>query len=346
VTLAELGYDAWFAAAFEPYGRKGLIPARVGIRHHGPCVLFTEEGDLGGIPAGRLDEDDLPAVGDWVAARPLPGERKALIEAILPRRSAFTRKEAWRRTVEQVLAANVDVALVLSSLGPDLNVRRLERYVTAAWESGAEPVVLLTKADLADDVERGVSTAEGVAPGVPVWAVSSVTGEGLDAVRALVAPNRTAVLLGSSGVGKSTLANRLVGHRLLATAEIGADGRGRHTTTHRQLVVLPGGGVLLDTPGLRELQLWAGEESLGKTFEDVESLAAECRFGDCRHEREPGCAVTAALADGRLAAERLASFRKLQREIHALAVRQSARATAEERRKRRREARSRRKPVY
>jgi ribosome biogenesis GTPase / thiamine phosphate phosphatase len=344
--LSQLGWDASWEAAFEPYKQDGVVPARVGVKHHGPCVLLTEQGEIGGIPAGRLREEDLPAVGDWVAARPVPGERKAVIEAVLPRRTSFTRKEAWRRAAAQVVAANVDTVFLVSSFGPDLNPRRMERYLTAAWESGAQPVIVLTKLDLAVDADAEALELEAIAYGVPVLRVSAVTGEGLDALDPFVTEGRTVALLGSSGVGKSTLVNRLSGREVLAVREIRSDGRGRHTTTHRELVLLPQGGVLLDTPGMRELQLWEAPTGLTTTFGDVEALAVECRFADCSHEREPGCAIRAALADGTLDAERWTSYRKLQRELRALAVRQDARLSSEERKKRRRFARSQRRVAY
>jgi ribosome biogenesis GTPase / thiamine phosphate phosphatase len=346
LTLAELGWTPFFEEAFEPYKTEGLVPARVAIRHHGPCVLLTERGALGGVPAGRLRDEELPAVGDWVVARPLPGERRALIEAVLPRRSAFTRKEAWRRTVQQVIAANVDTVFLMSAFGPDLNARRIERYLAAAWESGAEPVLVVNKTDLTGDPAAGLVEVEAIAFGVPVHPVSAVTGAGMEALERYLLPGRTIALLGSSGVGKSTLLNRLCGREVLLTAEIRADGRGRHTTTHRELVPMPGGALLLDTPGMRELQLWGTEEGLERAFEDVAALAEECRFNDCEHGREPGCAIRAALEDGSLSEERFENYRKLQRELHWLEVRQNARLVAEERKKLRAFARSRKKVKY
>jgi ribosome biogenesis GTPase len=346
LNLQDLGWDAFFADAFRPYESDNLIPARVAARHHGPCELLTELGRLGGVPAGKLGDDELPAVGDWVAVRPLEGERKAVIEAVLPRRSAFTRKEAWRRTVAQVVAANVDTVFLMTAFGGDLNPRRLERYLTAAWDSGSTPVVIANKVDLADDAVLELAEVEAVALGVPVISVSAETGAGVDGLEPHLAPGSTIALLGSSGVGKSTLVNRLAGRELLVTQEISANGRGRHTTTHRELVPLPSGALLIDTPGMRELQLWAGEEVLDSTFTEIAELAGDCRFADCSHDHEPGCAIKEALADGSLPAERFASYRKLQRELRALEIRKDARLQSEARKERRRFARRMRKSSY
>jgi ribosome biogenesis GTPase len=340
--LARLGWSPFFAETFQQYESTGLVPGRVAVQERGSYLVYTEEGERWAEVTGRLRHDaaspaDFPAVGDWVAV----SDR---IEAVLPRRTKFSRKVAFLKTEEQVLAANVDVVfLVMALTERDFNPRRLERYLATAWESGAEPVVVLSKADLCADVAGHLAEAEGVAFGVPVHVTSAVTGVGLDALRAHFADGRTAALLGSSGVGKSTLINAFLGSDLIKTKEIRPDGRGRHTTTHRELVPLPDGGVLLDTPGLRELQLWTADSGLDETFADVTELAARCRFNDCRHEGEPGCAVRAALADGTLEADRLASYEKLQRELHHLEVRLDKRLLAEERKKRRAFARSLRK---
>jgi ribosome biogenesis GTPase / thiamine phosphate phosphatase len=344
--LEDLGWDAFFADAFEPYEQDNLIPARVSARHHGPCELLSELGRLGGIPSGRLTDEELPAVGDWVAARPVEGERKAVIEAVLPRRSSFTRKETLKRTVAQVIAANVDTVFLTTAFGFDLNPRRLERYLTAAWDSGSTPVIVVNKSDLAADPVAELVDVESIAIGVPLLAVSAATGEGLDALEPHLRPGSTIALLGSSGVGKSTLVNRLAGREVLATAETSVGGRGRHTTSHRELVPLPSGALLLDTPGMRELQLWAGEEVLDTTFGEISELAADCRFRDCAHEREPGCAIRRALGDGTLDQERWASYRKLQRELRALEIRKDARLRSEARKERARFARSQRKVRY
>ncbi|MEK6274080.1 MAG: ribosome small subunit-dependent GTPase A [Actinomycetota bacterium] len=343
MNLEELGWDAFFADAFEPYEKDNLIPARVSARHHGPCELFTELGPMGGIPSGKLSDEELPAVGDWVAVRPVAGEKKAVIEAVLPRRTAFTRKEAWQRTVAQVVAANVDTVFVVTAFGFDLNPRRLERYLTAAWDSGASPVIVVNKSDVAEDPEAELIVVEPVVMGVPVHAVSAVTGEGLEALDQYLGTGRTIALLGSSGVGKSTLVNRFAGREVLVTGEIRSDGRGRHTTSHRELVPLPSGAVLLDTPGMRELQLWASEEVLDTTFGEISELAANCRFSDCSHEQEPGCAVREALSNGTLTEERFLSYRKLQRELRALEIRKDGRLRSEARKERARFARSQRK---
>jgi ribosome biogenesis GTPase / thiamine phosphate phosphatase len=344
--LEDLGWDSFFADAFQPYEQEGLIPARVAARHHGPCELLTEHGRLGGIPAGKLEGLDLPAAGDWVAVRQLDGERKALIEAVLPRRTTFTRKEAWRRTVEQVVAANIDTLFLVTAFGQDLNARRLERYLVAAWDSGANPVIVVNKSDVAVDVAGDLAEVEGIAFGVPVFPVSAATGAGLEELEPYLGRGRTVALLGSSGVGKSTLVNRFAGREVLATADTGKGGRGRHTTTNRELVPLPGGALLLDTPGMREFQLWADEAVLDSTFADVAGLAADCRFADCTHLHEPGCAVQAALADGSLPAERFDSYLKLQREIRALELKKDARLRSEARKEWRRRHRSMRNVKY
>jgi len=267
------------------------------------------------------------AVGDWV------GLSDGLIRCVLSRRSAIVRSAAGKTSEAQTLAANVDIAFIVSSLGPELEPRRIERYLVTIWESGAMPEIVLTKADRMDDPWELVAEVEAVALGVPVHVVSAVTGQGCDALRARLRGGMTAVLIGSSGVGKSTLVNRFVGRELMATKETREDDdEGRHTTTHRELIELPGGGLIIDTPGIRELQLW-DSGGLEDAFADVEELAGACRFNDCSHGTEPGCAVKHALVSGELSNERYASWQKLQRELRSIAVRADARLRREEKRK-------------
>lgn len=346
--LAALGWSAEFEEAFAPYAGDGLVPARVAVQHRGSYVVCTETGELSAEPSGRLrheaEEGALPVAGDWVVIRPHEGSG-AIVHAVLPRRTAISRKAAWLATEEQVLAANVDVVFVVAGLDGDLNMRRLERYLATIWNSGGEPVIVLTKPDLADDLESALLSVSSVAIGVPVHVANGLTGEGVDELRPYLSGNRTVALLGSSGVGKSTLINRLRGEDVQSVGDVRkGDRRGRHTTTTRELVRLPGGGLLLDTPGMRELQLWDVGDGLDTTFSDVEALIGQCHFSDCSHEREPGCAVRRALGDGSLARERYESYRKLQRELRALAVRQDKRLQSEARKKWRRRERARRHP--
>jgi ribosome biogenesis GTPase len=265
-------------------------------------------------------------VGDWVA---LVGN---VIHGVVERRTVFSRKAAGRETAEQVLAANVDVAFLVAA-ATDVNPRRIERYLTIAWQSGAAPIVLLTKADITDSVDDLRAELESVSMGTPVVVTSSVTGDGIEELTGVLQPARTAVLLGPSGAGKSSLINRIVGAEVMGTRAIHSSGEGRHMTSHRQLVQLPGGGMIIDTPGLREAQLWEGEGALSSVFQDIEDLALRCRFSDCAHETEPGCAIKAALADGSLDADRFRSYRKLQRELRAVAAKSDLRIRAENRKK-------------
>jgi ribosome biogenesis GTPase / thiamine phosphate phosphatase len=327
--LGDLGWSPDLADNLEP----GLVPGRVAAVHRGAYDVWTEAGSVRSRLPGRLMHDGLDvAAGDWV------GLSDGLIRLVLPRRSAIVRNAAsnqHRRTEGQTLAANVDVAFVVSSLGPDLEPRRIERYLVTIWESGASPEIVLTKADRLDDPWALAGEVESVAIGVPVHVVSAVTGEGCDALRARIPAGSTAVLLGSSGVGKSTLVNLWLGEEVMVTRETREDDdEGRHTTTHRQLLELPDGGLVIDTPGLRELQLWdVGSAGLETTFADVEELAADCRFADCTHTHEPGCAVLGAVETGELPGDRLHSWRKLQRELHAIAMRHDAVLRKEELRK-------------
>lgn len=335
--LSSYGWNETLQHAFEPYAAQGLSPGRIVVQQRGGYRLITEQGEVDARASGALmratTDEGRPAAGDWVAFEPRPGETTALVRHVLPRRTAFVRKASGRAGGAQVVAANVDVAFLVTSLNADLNLRRLERYLATAYESGAEPVVVLTKADLTDDPDAAVAEVQAIAFGAPVLAISARTGLGLDAVAAHLPPGRTGVLLGSSGAGKSTLLNALAGSERMATAEIREDdARGRHTTTHRELVLLPSGGLILDTPGMRELGLWEAETGVATAFEDVEALAAKCRFSDCAHGAEPGCAVRAAIEAGDLSPERLAAYEKLQAELAYEHRRTDPRAEKENRR--------------
>ena len=351
IALPQLGWSDQLEDEFAVHAAQGLVPGRVAVQHRGAYGVYTEAGEASAEVAGRLRHEaagtgELPAAGDWVALEQPPGAVRGVIHALLPRRTKLSRNVAWAETDEQVIGANVDVVFVLTALTGDLSLRRLERYLTTIWESGAEPAVALTKADLCDDVVSALVAAESVAIGVPVHVVSSVTGLGVDEVRAYANGSRTIAFLGSSGVGKSTLLNRLLGEEVQTVQEVRSDGRGRHTTSRRELVLLPGGGLVLDTPGMRELQLWDADAGIDAAFEDVEQFALACRFSDCRHEREPGCAVLAAVDEGTLELDRLRSWRKLQRELRALELKQNQRLRIEARRARRVQARSFRKASW
>jgi len=332
--LTTYGWSPALQDAFSPYADQGLIPGRIVVQQRGGYRLITEAGELDARASGTLmkaaSDAERPTAGDWVAIEARPGETTALVRHVLPRATAFIRKASGTRGGAQVLAANVDVAFLVASLNADLNLRRLERYLATAYESGASPVIVLTKADLAHDVAERVVEVEAIAFGAPVLAISSKTGEGLEAIFEHLQSGRTAVLLGSSGAGKSTLLNALAGEERMDTGVIReADERGRHTTTHRELVLLPCGGLILDTPGIRELGLWDADAGLSTAFEDVEALAADCRFSDCSHGGEPGCAVQAAIEAGTLPGDRLRAHAKLRAELAYERRREDPRAAIE-----------------
>jgi ribosome biogenesis GTPase / thiamine phosphate phosphatase len=328
--LEALGWSEFFERNFEGYRKQGHFAGRVALEERGVYRLYTEQGEVNARVRGKLRFEsagpaDFPAVGDWVSVNRRENDRPQ-IHAVLPRRGRFSRKSAGANTEEQVVAANVDTVFLVQGLDHDFNLRRLERYLVAAYESNASPVVVLNKSDLCEDVSGKIAEAESVAQGTPIHAISSATGEGVESLNQYILLGVTVAFLGSSGVGKSTLINRIVGEELQRTADVRAhDSRGRHTTTHRELFVLETGGLLIDTPGMRELQLWDAGGSLGEAFSDVESIAAECYFSNCRHQNEPGCAVREALSQGTLDADRYENYIKLERELEYLDSRMDAR---------------------
>jgi ribosome biogenesis GTPase len=337
-SLEDLGWGPFFHQHTQELNSEGPAPMRVAGEQRGAYLLWGAAGRFAAVLPGRLlhaaqGRDALPAVGDWVLARPLPGEQRALVEHLLPRRSWLSRKAAGERTDEQIIAANVDLVCVVASLNSELNLRRLERYLAVTWDSGATPVLVLNKADLFAGRDEVVAAARRVAPGVDVHQTSAVTGEGLDGLQAALARGRTAVFIGSSGVGKSSLVNRLLGREAQHVSDIRADDKGRHTTTARQMLVLPGGAVVIDTPGLRELGLWDAGEGVGRAFADVEEIGQKCAFRDCGHRSEPGCAVQAAIDDGTLDFARLESYRKLQREQVYIESKKNDRLRSEEKKR-------------
>ena len=340
MNLAEAGWGLELEAAFAVHRAEGLEPARVALELNHIYRVWTDTDAVLAEATGKLRHEaagqhELPAVGDWVALRAAPDGSHARIEAILPRKSAFTRKVAGSETKRQVVAANIDTVFLVSALDRDFNPRRVERYLLLSAQSGATPVVILNKADLAGaHLAEAVDVISGIARAVPVLALSAKSGEGLSALDPYLAAGQTVALLGSSGVGKSSIINALAGNEMLKTRAVReSDDRGRHTSTHRQMVRLPGGALLIDTPGMRELQLWDVGEALDEAFDDIDALAAGCRFRDCRHRQEPGCAVKAAAAAGTLPEDRLEAYLKLQAERDAFDARHDERALIEQKRR-------------
>ncbi|HEX2946475.1 MAG TPA: ribosome small subunit-dependent GTPase A [Clostridia bacterium] len=352
IKLNEYGWNEYWSKAFARVAADGQMPARVLQEQKGLYKLVSEFGEIHGEVSGKFRHlasglDSYPSVGDWVAADLMPQESRAVIHALLHRKSKFSRKVAGAVVQEQIVAANFEYVFIVNSLNKDFNLRRLERYLTMAWESGAEPVIVLSKKDLCEDAGDRIGEVQAITFGVPVIAASAVTGEGIDELRRYLGVGNTVAVLGSSGVGKSTLTNLLAGEEIMDTREIREDdSRGRHTTTYRNLVKLPNAGMIIDTPGMRELQLWESDTGLSGTFGDVESFSGSCRFRDCSHENEPGCAVLEAVRNGLLPAVRLESYRKLKKELrfiegkHNQSIRMAERKNSKDIAKYRREIKS------
>jgi ribosome biogenesis GTPase / thiamine phosphate phosphatase len=337
--LEELGYSEHWRVLFEPHGAADLRPARVVRSDRGSALVDTADGIVRAKTSARLlkaasRSADLPAVGDWVGVLVQDDLDVPLIDAVLPRTSAITRGDPGKTSDAQVLAANIDIVFVVDSIVDSPNLRRIERELSLAWESGAIPVVVLTKADLSIDAESARAAVESIALGVDVIVINALAPDDLGQLLARVTPDRTAVLVGPSGAGKSTIINGLLGEHRQATHEVRlSDGRGRHTTVARELVRMPGGGVLIDTPGLRALALTGSEEGISSAFADIEEIAGSCRFADCTHNGEPDCAVQSAAESGELASERLSSYHKLVRETRVAAAKTDVRLRKEEDRK-------------
>jgi ribosome biogenesis GTPase / thiamine phosphate phosphatase len=339
LNLKTLGWNEVFEEEFLKYKEQGYEVGRIALEHKKMYRVFSEHGDFLAEVSGKmrfhaLEREDYPAVGDWVVISARPEEQKATIHAVLPRKSKFSRKAAGLTTEEQIVATNIDTIFLVNALNADFNVRRIERYILSAWESGANPVIILSKADLCEDIAEKIAEVESVAFGVPILPISAEKNIGLDQLAPYLYEGQTIALLGSSGVGKSTLTNALIGYQKQEVKEIReGDDRGRHTTTHRELIVLDQGGILIDTPGMRELQLWEADEGLGMSFSDVEILAENCRFRDCTHTMEPGCAVLEAISAGTLDSDRFNSYVKLQRELAYLERKENRHAALAERAK-------------
>jgi ribosome biogenesis GTPase len=355
--LHTLGWSSFFAAQVAGDDNQDLTPARVIQQHRDRWVVQNADGTSSARISGRFrhqvdSNGTFPAVGDWVLVHGESGTDWVMIDRVLTRRSSFSRQAAGPsdRAIEQVVAANIDIVFLVAGLDGNFNLRRLERYLTVAWDSGATPQIVLNKTDLCDNVQGCIDQVEKVAPAVTIHAVSAASCDNIESIRAAIPSGRTAAFLGSSGVGKSSLINALLGEERQSVAEVSSEGsRGRHTTTSRELILLPEGGIVIDTPGMRELQIWADEASLGRTFEDIERVAQYCRFADCSHLHEPGCAVRAAIESGELEESRFDSYRKQLREIRFQRRRQdttAARAEQEKWKKITKRWRNRHKELY
>lgn len=326
--LNKLGFNAFFEKHLEQCQIGTLSIGRICVEHKSSYKIYSEIGELTALISGKLrnsckTKEDFPAVGDWVLFESIDGGRKAIIQMILPRKSKFSRKVAGNETLEQVIASNVDFAFIVCALNYDFNLRRIERYLSLIWQSGATPVVVLTKADLCNDVQEKILEVSNIALGVDIHSISNLSTDGIETLQQYFINSKTVVLLGSSGVGKSSLINNLAQKNVMKVNELRSNiDKGKHTTTHKQMFILPNGGLIIDTPGIRELQLWDAECGISQCFSDIEKFAEHCRFGDCMHNNEPGCAVQKAIEQGLIEAERLENYRKMQKEQKYLSSRQ------------------------
>jgi ribosome biogenesis GTPase len=339
INLKALGWNDFFQKEFESVLEPGLTVGRIAIENKQQYLIYTQQGELRGEVSGKLlyeamSSADLPKVGDWVVISAMEAEGKAIIHSILPRKSKFSRKVVGKKTDEQITAANIDIVFIVQGLDSNFNLRRLERYLVMAYESGARLVIILNKTDLCGDYETKIAKVEQIAFDVPILGMSAKTGYGIEKMREFIKEGLTFAFIGSSGVGKSTIINKLLGQEILKIREVRQkDSKGRHTTAKREMIVLPQGGVLIDTPGMREMQLWSASEGLRGTFADIEELAEKCRFSDCSHTQEKGCAVLAAVGAGEISEERYNSYMKLQRELKRLEIKQNKRSYLEEKRR-------------
>jgi ribosome biogenesis GTPase len=339
MNLNQYGYNTFFEDHFREYSGNGYIAGRVAIQNKSNYVVYSEHGELNAEVSGKMmfdaeNKEDYPAVGDWVVMRPLLDEQKAIIDKVLPRQTVFSRKEAGNRTERQILASNIDTVFIMTSLNHDFNLRRLERYMVLALESGVNPVIVLSKADICEDINNKVNETNSIAEDIPVHVLSSIMHQGVDELKHYFDGNKTIAVLGSSGVGKSTFINTLLGEDTLKTLEISSyKDKGHHATTRRELILIPTGGLIVDTPGMRELQLWEGGEGIENVFDDIEELIHKCKFSDCTHRKEPGCAIKEAIENSELDEKRFESYLKMKREARYFESRKNHKANLAEKAK-------------
>jgi len=351
IDLLDLGWSDFFDKHFQPYQNRGLIPARIAREHKNLYTVLSTYGELVAAVSGNFrfhasTAADYPSVGDWVIISTRDQNDAAIIHSLLPRRTYISRKVAWTKIEEQILAANIDIAFLISGMDDEFNTHRIERYLTLCYNRDLRPVIVLNKQDLCTDIDDKLRETRSIAFDIPVHAISALTGADIDTLRQYLSTGKTAVCLGSSGVGKSTIINRLLGEeRLPVGSTSDSTGKGKHITVQRELIPLPSGGLLIDTPGLREIQLWGDEDNLNDVFHDIEQLSRHCRFRDCQHRKEPGCAVKEAIQNGQLNIERYKNYQKQQRELRFLSTRRRQKRQYNRRKMDNREVRT-RKDIY